>query len=223
MRIINENCRLQPSAAQLDTLLAQGWRHFGNIFFRYNITQHEQQWVHVFPLRVDIASFSPSKSQRKIKRKFEQLLLNSTEGLEVTIQPLKLTDASYALFERHKQRFANNIPENIYIFLGNESERLKEELVSMLSIYRKGELIAESYFSCGEQSISSIYGMFHPDFNTLSLGLVTMLLELEYAEKLEKVFYYQGYVYSAPSFYDYKLKFRPCHYYDWQEWRLAAL
>jgi len=59
----------QISPPQLDRLLADGWRHFGEHFFRYNIGFHDSELRRVLPLRVRVKDFTPSKSQRRILKK----------------------------------------------------------------------------------------------------------------------------------------------------------
>ena len=49
-----------------------------------------------------------------------------------------------------------------------------------------------------------------------SLGIYTMILEMLYAKEKKKKFYYPGYAYETPSFFDYKKKFDNTEYYDWE-------
>ncbi len=62
---------------------------------------------------------------------------------------------------------------------------------------------------------SSIYAMFEPTETSRSLGIFTMLLEIDFALKRSKKFYYQGYAYEGNSFYDYKKHFRALEKFDW--------
>ena len=49
-----------------------------------------------------------------------------------------------------------------------------------------------------------------------SLGIYTMILEIMYAIEKKKKYYYPGYAYEKPSFYEYKKKFDNVEFYDWQ-------
>ena len=81
-------------------------------------------------------------------------------------------------------------------------------------------LLPSAIFDVGARSVSAIYGMFEPDLATRSLGIFTMLKEIEFAIENEKEFYYQGYAYDGPSFYDYKKRFRVTESFDWKgNWR----
>ena len=50
----------------MDDMLAEGWRHFGTYFFRYNMNIYKGELCNVIPLRVDLEGFEFTKSQRKI-------------------------------------------------------------------------------------------------------------------------------------------------------------
>jgi len=193
--------RITPS--QLDSLLAAGWRHFGTHFFRYSLGIYEFDIRRVIPLRVRLALFSLSKSQRRV--------LRANADTSVVIRPIEITEESIELFERHKQRFKSGVPDTIYDFLGPAMPCDAFELDVRLD----NRLVAVSYFDVGELAFSAIYGMFDPQFSSRSLGIFTMLKEIEHASDAGKELYYQGYAYSGQSFYDYKKRFRGTERFDW--------
>ena len=196
--------KIDPS--QLDELLAQGWRHFGTQFFRYSLGIHEFDIRRVIPLRVRLEQFSLSKSQRRI--------LNRNQDASVEIRPIEITDEAMYLFDRHKRRFSLGVPNSIYDFLSEEPASVPCEALEV-SVRLDGSLVAASYFDVGERSVSAVYGMFHPEFPRRSLGIFTMLHEIEYARANGKEIYYQGYAYEGNSFYDYKKRFRGTESFDW--------
>ena len=54
----------------MDRLWAAGWRHFGRYFFRYSSQQaNDGSTQTITPLRIDLASCSFTKSQRRVLRK----------------------------------------------------------------------------------------------------------------------------------------------------------
>lgn len=193
----------QVTRLQLDLLLADGWRHFGTQFFRYSLGIYGEDIRRVIPLRIRLADFSPSKSQRRVMRQ--------NWDTSVEIRPLEITDQSITLFEKHKQRFKSGVPDSIYDFLSPVMPCDALEL----NVRIGGRLVAISYFDVGEQTVSAIYGMFDPEFSSRSLGIFTMLKEIEFAIEKKKEFYYQGYSYEGESFYDYKKRFRGTECYDW--------
>jgi leucyl-tRNA---protein transferase len=84
------------------------------------------------------------------------------------------------------------------------------------AVYEQEKLLAKSFFDVGADSISSVYGIFEPEITERSLGILTMLLEIDFAIKNGKKFYYHGYAYEGNSFYDYKKRFRALERFDWQ-------
>jgi arginine-tRNA-protein transferase len=192
--------------AQLDVLLANGWRHFGTYFFRYNLgfLDFDIRWV--IPLRIRLSEFSLSKSQRRVLRK--------NDDLKVVIRPLEIDDAAEQLFHRHKKRFDHNVPESILDFVSQTADDSPCE-TKEIRVHRDGRLLAASYFDIGARTASGVYAIFEPEEASRSLGIFTMLKEIEYAIDAGKEFYYQGYSYEGESFYDYKKRFRGTEMFDW--------
>ncbi|MGH9798929.1 MAG: hypothetical protein ACRD82_01055, partial [Blastocatellia bacterium] len=69
--------RVEPE--QMDKLWAWGWRHFGEYFFRYSIAYHKGKAETVMPLRVELAKFDLSRSQKRT--------LNRNRDLKVVVRP----------------------------------------------------------------------------------------------------------------------------------------
>jgi len=205
--LINEEfyaARVSPR--QLDALLADGWRHFGEHFFRYNIGFHENQLRRVLPLRIRLEDFVISKSQRRV--------LKRNQDLQTIIRPIEITPEKEVLFEKHTKRFADNVPDSIYDFLSPTPAAIPCEALEV-GVYQQGKLLAASFFDVGEQTVSAIYAMFDTRESSRSLGIFTMLLVIDYASKNGKTFYYPGYAYEGNSFYDYKKRFSALETFDW--------
>jgi len=194
------------SPAKLDLLLADGWRHFGPDFFRYNLALYGDEIRLVIPLRVRLSDFRFSKSQARVLRK--------NADVHVKVGPVRVTPEVDNLFNRHKARFRQHPPESIYTFLSPDTADEPCEM-RQLSVYLKDRLIAASFFDVGERSLSGIYAVFDPDESVRGLGIFTMLKEIELAAEEGKEFYYQGYCYSGSSFYDYKKRFFGTEAYQW--------
>lgn len=206
---INEQFEAEKlSPEEFDLLLARGWRHFGTNFFRYNIGFFGFDIRRVLPLRIRLANFSLSKSQRRVMRKNSEL--------ETFIRPTEITDEAIDLFERHKRRFTTGVPDSIYDFLSRDPAH-SPCTSNEIAVYLKREFVAVSYFDVGGRSISGTYAMFEPTEKARSLGIFTMLKEIEFAIENKMEFYYQGYAYEGESFYDYKKRFRGTEIFDWKE------
>lgn len=206
-RYLNEESyaeKLHPP--QADAVWADGWRHFGTHFFRYNLGIYEDEIRRVIPLRVRLADFKLSKSQRRVIRK--------NADLQTIIRPVQITAETESLFNRHKRRFKNGVPDSIYDFLSRDAASVPCE-AKEVCVSDGDTLIAASFFAVGEKALSAIYGMFAPEEQARSLGIFTMLKEIEFAIENGKDFYYQGYCYEGESFYDYKKRFAGIEAFDW--------
>ena len=211
-RLINEEFNAEAVLPeQMDSLWAMGWRHFGAHFFRYNVGFLHLDIQFVLPLRIRLSEVLLSKSQRRVLRK--------NQDLSVETGPAKITDADHAMFLRHTTRFDHSIPESLYNFIAPEPSEGPCE-TREIRVFRRDALVAVSYFDVGREAASGVYGMFEPSVRDRSLGIFTMLKEIEWAIEAGHKFYYLGYAYEGASFYDYKKRFRGTEAFDWDgEWR----
>ena len=192
---------------ELDTLLSNGWRHFGERFQRYSLNYYKDEIRRVLPLRVRLSEFQLSKSQRRLLRK--------NKDVECTISPAEITPDIHELFAWHKLRFTHDVPESIYTFVSHEPSSVPTDGM-MLRVTLGSQLVAASFFELSTHGVSSIYAMFHPLHADRGLGTLTMLKEIEAAREHGKKFYYHGYAYEGESFYDYKKRLSGLEAFDWK-------
>jgi len=210
---INEEfCAEAVSGTEMDELLAKGWRHFGTHFFRYNLGVYDFEIRPVIPLRIRFAKFSLSKSQRRVLRR--------NADLKTVIRPIEITRETEAIFAKHKLRFRHGTPDSIYDFVSRAPAKIPCEAME-IRVYENENLLAASFLDIAETSTSGIYAIFDPKASSRSLGIFTMLKEIEFSIESGKLFYYQGYCYAGESFYDYKKRFRAIEQYDWNgNWKI---
>ncbi len=207
--LINEEFHaFEVAPRQLDFLLADGWRHFGTYFYRYNLGLHNDEFRFVIPLRIRLKNFKLSKSKRRVLKK--------NRDLDTVIRPIVIDNEKHELFDRHKTRFTRNIPHSIYSFLDSNAASTPCEALEFC-VYENKKLLAVSFLDIGQEGVSSVYAMFEPAIPKRSLGIFTMLLEIQYAIENGKNFYYQGYAYEGESFYDYKKQFHALERFDWKK------
>ncbi len=199
----------QVPPEEMDRLWSDGWRHFGPLFYRYAQAQHGGTLMDVRPLRIDLRTFRLSPSQRRV--------LTKNKDLTVQVRPTRLDDTRRQLFNEHKQRFTENVPDSLEDFLGAEPT-LGPCTNLEVSATLNGQLVAASYMDIGHKAVSSIYAFFDPGHRRRSLGLFTMLAEIEWALQRDCRYYYPGYAYVQPSHYDYKKQFHGMESYDWRKW-----
>lgn len=197
-KIIN-NC----SAHTTQELIERGYRRFGRMYFRPICEScNECQSI-----KIDVAQYSFSKSQRRIRKKATDI------DIDIYIQTPTLSHEHLKLFEKyhlfkHKKNawdFNATSAEHYYnSFVIGHEEYGKEVL------YFHGEkLIGVDLIDVLKDGISSIYFYYDPDYAHLSLGTLSLLKQIEFAKEMQKKWIYLGYyVQECPSL-NYKAKYKP--------------
>jgi arginyl-tRNA--protein-N-Asp/Glu arginylyltransferase len=203
--IFEQTLLSEATPGVMDFLWAKGWRHFGREFFRYSISFDDDGQRVIQPLRLDLAKFELSKSQRRVLRK--------NADLSVKFVPASLHDEVCDMFQRHKSRFVTNIPDHLSNFLGDEPGMLIP--CHECQVWLHDRLIAASFLEASNTAGSGVYGVFEPEFSERSLGVFTMLSEIQWCQEQGLRYYYSGYATREPSHYDYKKKFSCLEIYDW--------
>lgn len=191
----------------MDRLWEAGWRHFGESFFRYSLNVNDDGVQTITPLRVDLEKFTLSRSQRRV--------LTKNADLRCEFTPARLSDEALAMFQRHKERFTENVPDDLDTFLSSDPATVPCPCVEC-RVHLGDELIALSYLDLGEGSTSAVYGMFEPAHSRRSLGIYTLLREIEFTQARGCRYYYPGYATREPSAYDYKKQLRGLEMLDWE-------
>ncbi len=200
---------VKPS--EMDVLWAGGWRHFGPLFFRYSLAPNNRRICRVTPLRIELAKFELSRSQRRV--------LARNQDLNVVIREASIDSEKHDLFGRHRKRFKENVPNSIYDFMSKKAASVPcpcEEICA----FENGRLLAFSFLDIGTTATSAVYAAFEPEESKRSLGIFTMLCAIAHSQTLGRSYYYPGYAYQEPSMYDYKKRFSGLQIFDWTgEWR----
>lgn len=210
--VVDESIEMAPMApGELDALLAAGWRLLGYSVIRHNFAVCRGRICRTIPLRIRLDSpLDFSKSQRQVLRR--------NAGLEVRCAPVCITPEKEALFLLHSERFQDRRPLSVYSFLHPRAYEVPVDGLEF-SVYDSGQLVACSFMHLGAQAVSGTYCFFNPDCKRQSLGTLTLLLELQLAQRLGKQYYYHGYCYDVPSEFDYKLNFHNLEAMDWKTGR----
>ena len=196
--------RLSPS--RYDTYLASGWFRGSVMLYKMDLLCIEEQIYSVVNIRLAIEKFSLRKSQRKIIRQVE-------ENFKVTYGMASPDEHKERLYQNQKKKFKGFIHPTL-------SDYLNSGFVSSVfdtrevCVYDGDKLIAVSFFDKGETALASLLGLYDESYSTYSLGVYTMLKEIEFGQKQEMKWYYPGYVLDRPSQFNYKLKLGDFEYYN---------
>lgn len=201
------------SPEELDYLLADGWRHFGTFFFRDMMSWNQGKLSEIIPLRINLARFKFSKSQRKTIRKNGDTRMIFREAF--------IDEEKENLFYKHCVRFTHNVPQSIYDFLSPHPARVPCHTVECCLFDENNKLYAVSFLDVGAQSSSSVYAMFDPAYSKRSPGLHTLLAEIMFSLENKLSYLYTGYAFKESSHYDYKKNFQGTEFYNWNGiWRM---
>ena len=200
--------------SRMDELWAAGWWYLGPVFFRRAFIEWGGRLAPLQHLRVDLARYRPSPSQRRIVRR--------NQDLRVEIQTPEIDSVRRALFERHKRRFLEGIPRDLEDFLG-PTPATGQVPARDFAVYACDQLVAVSYLAVGGDSVASLYCSFEPTESRRSLGIFTLLMELDWARANGRKFHYPGYALLQPSPMDYKKTLEGLEEYDWgRGWKRFA-
>lgn len=190
-----------------DLFCEDGWCYWADAFFRKNYQEWRGQNCRVVVVRIRISAFSMSKSQRKCLRR--------NQGLDIRVRPIRIEQIHEDLFEKHTLRFDVNRPQSSASFF-SEWSHMMPAAGFQLELWDKDRLVAASFFHVGAKSVMGNYCIYDPnETEWQSLGMTTMLIELQMTAKLKREFYYPGLVYDIPSEFNYKLNFNGLEYFDW--------
>ncbi|MCU0822856.1 MAG: arginyltransferase [Spirochaetes bacterium] len=195
--------------AELNKLLETGWRKFGMCYFRPECPDCRE----CVPIRIPVADFIPSKSQRRVLRK--------SSCIEVTAGPLEYKDEIYELYSIHSAgRFGRNT------FLSDFYENFYFQTCPALQTeyYLNGRLIAAGFLDRSAEALSSVYFVFDTEYGRYRPGTYSILREIEYTAKLGLQYYYLGYYIKKNHSMAYKGSFFPQELYDWEkgEWNTVT-
>jgi len=195
------------SGNELDSYLERGWYRMGlSIFTTHFLIFNDQLYSAVW-LRLPLVGHQPSKSLRKIKRKVDK-------QFTVKINKAIFNTEKEILFEKYKLNFKGDLYSSLRMYmLDNEYYNIYNTYECC--VYDGNELIAFSYFDVGEKTMASILAAFNHNYSEYSLGLYTMIEEINYAKELGLMYYYPGYFVPKYGRFDYKKRIGNTEYFDY--------
>lgn len=187
--------RLHPQTYH--ELMEVGFRRSGLAFYR-PICPGCQECV---PVRVPTAEFHPSRSQRRIWRR--------NQDLQVRVLRPRLTKEKCELYARYQAyQHAGSMdesPQQLGAFLYRSPVKTIE-----IEYRLAGRLAAVSLADLCSRSLSSVYTYFEPAEAKRSLGVYSGLWEIEYGRRLGIPYYYLGFYVARCRKMNYKKRYRPC-------------
>ena len=192
--------------ARYDSFLASGWFRGSVMLYKMDVLCIEKDLFSVVNIRLNLRDYSMKKSLSKLFRR------NLTR-FRVEINPARVNRDREVLYQMQKPKFRGFIHHSLHDYLHAGFFRTVFDTWEV-SVYDGERLIAMSYFDKGLKSIASLLGLQDPEYAKYSLGIFTMLIEIEYARSQEMKWYYPGYVLDKESSFNYKLRLGDFEFYN---------
>lgn len=183
-------------ASAYEALLGGGWRRSGDVFYRNQCPGCRC----CIPIRVPLAGFAPSRSQRRTVRR----------NADVAVQPDGPADDPevFHLYGRYVR--ARHDPGDPAGFDEFERFLLRSPVESRLMRYTiDGRLVGAGWVDVLPDGLSSVYFVFDPAEGRRSLGTFSIMKEIEHARDLGKQWLYLGFYVPGSSKMAYKGAFHP--------------
>ena len=192
------------SSEELDEYLSEGWFRNGYLLaFTPLICMQGDVFVTV-PIRARLRGHQHGRSNARLLRR-------NGERYRVSIGRPQLDAERERLYQETSKRFGGFRMAMLEDFLDTGPVEGFFDTYEV-AVRDGGKLIAVSYFDCGRESIASLLGLYDQRYPRASLGIYTMLLEMEYAKERGMAYYYPGYVLQGHDWFDYKLRLGQMQY-----------
>lgn len=189
-----------------DDLLARGWFRGNGIVYRSEVVCIDSQVFGIRHIRFPVCAFSMRKSHRK-------LFAKNNSRFTLRIGTPRCDKRREELYRGLVPRFKAFVHASLADVLLSPQSGAEFDAME-IAVYDGEELVAVSYVDVGERSMASILCLYDQRYNRDSLGMYTMLAEIDLAKKLGLDYYYPGYVLDQPSAFDYKLELGVCQWLD---------
>lgn len=197
-----------PLSKQHYSVLSRiGFRRSGDYVYR----PHCQGCHACIPVRIPVAEFKPSRSQRRT--------LQCNRDLQFTLQTVEFNEAHYQLYRRY---MSSRHPGG---GMDKDDRDAYERVMhaawgqTWLFEFRLHEkVIAVAIVDELDQALSAVYTFFEPDLSNRSLGTLAILQQIAVAREQGLGWVYLGYWIKASPKMAYKARFRPLEAFDGERW-----
>jgi len=180
------------------SMLALGFRRSGQHIYRPRCSGCSA----CVPLRIPVATFQPSRSQRRC--------LARNVAVELIEQPAKRTTERFALYRRYQQGrhpgggMAEGGPDEFDSFLISDWSPTR-----FLELREHGRLLAVAVTDVLPNALSAVYTFFDPELEERSLGTLALLRQIELAKATQRAHLYLGFWLADHPKMAYKSRFQP--------------
>lgn len=192
-------------AQEYEDLMNRGYRKFGPAVFRPVCGSCKK----CRPMRVDVNTFKPDRSQR---RNWKQ-----NQDLEVRLAEPSIDNPRMELYRAYHQAQADRKGWPIQ---NMDMEEYRQSFVynpipaAELSLWENGTLRGVAIMDLTPNTISGVYHYHDYAQSSRGLGIYCMLQMIEITRQLNKRWFYFGYYVAGCKSMEYKATFKPCEILD---------
>lgn len=155
------------------------------------------------PIRLAAAEFQPSRTQRRVWRRGNQRLRRETG-------PAVIDSQRVAMFNRHR-RLRNLATDRSDIDAFGYEHFLVQSCCETFELryYLEDQLVAVAICDQGQDSMSAVYTFFEPEHDSLSLGVYSILSQIQRCRERGWRHLYLGYYIAESPHMRYKAAYLP--------------
>ncbi len=182
-------------------LLERGWRRFGRVFFRPSCAACDE----CRSLRIDVERFSPNRSMRRT--------LKRNRDLRVALRRASVSDQHLELYERYHRDMADrkDWSEKSITLLGYYRTFVEgwQDFGHELLYFDGDRPVAIALVDLLPRAISAVYCYYEPELRARSLGVYSVLRQIELARERGMPYLYLGFLVDGNRSMRYKANYRP--------------
>lgn len=193
-----------------EAMLGDGWRRSGTTFYQ----NHCPGCRCCTAVRIPVHEFAPSRSQRRVLRRNTDVAVRITEP--------SANPETINLYRRYlAARHGRSLPDVIGAEEHGEATATEElrsflvdtPLATRAMEYRtENRLLGVGWIDVLSHGLSSVYFAFDPDESRRSLGIFSIMKEMDLARDLAKQWLYLGFYVPGSPKMAYKGAFRPAQF-----------
>ena len=200
----------QPTMLEYNYLISAGFRRSGTQVYR----PHCGSCNACESIRLPVNTFAPSKSQKRIIKRNQDLTIRISHNDKPEYYPL------YESYINQRHTDGSMYPATLEQYQGFVLSPWNNAL--FIELHTNDELIGVAVTDKLVSSLSALYTFFKPEEHQRSLGNFAILQQIELAKSLNKPFLYLGYQIDTCQKMSYKQNFLPHERFFDDKWQLIT-
>ena len=192
-------------------LMDRGFRRSGTMFYAADCANCRR----CIPIRVPVATFTPTRSQRRAWRK--------NADVRVSFGDPEFTMPTFEMYRRYVRAQHGRTDDEDEGPASLHSSLYARVVDTIEATYSIGDrVVGKSLLDVCSRSVSAVYHFFDPEFGKRSLGVFSVLAEIEWTKSIGVPHYYLGYWIEGCAAMEYKANYGPHELLVDGQWRAVG-